>query len=380
MFPDSTLLPLFSDQVFLEIPTQVKQVQPQSSESAYQWRAFLNQCCLQAFLPWFQAEFAASAKVSPHNAALPSIWEMVNGTAITFNDARLVLIPTSAIDLDELRVPQEWIDIPNWAADYYVSMQVNPDEGWVRVVGYTTHQQLKTIENYDPSDRSYSIATENLIRDINALWITRQLYPQEVLRTSILPLPTIPKAQVENLLERLSAPGIKFPRLAVPFTVWGALLSHGGWRQRLYEQRRGLPEQWSVQHWLQTGISGFAQQFGWQPQEFKPIQVGVRNTNYAVVRQLIIAGAPYELRVTPIKEFNDYTWRFELGSVAGNLIPLGFRLRLLTEDLQAFERNEDVATQPVDRLCVEVILEPGEALVWEIEPMPEECDREILRF
>jgi hypothetical protein len=379
MFSDATSLPSLSDQVFLEIPPPVEQWLPQSS-SGYHWRTFLNQCCLQAFLPWFQAEFAANASVSPNSAALPSFWEVVNGTAITFDNARLVFIPTVAIDLEELRVPQEWIDIPNWAADYYVSMQVNPDEGWIRVVGYTTHQQLKTVENYDPGDRSYSLATEDLVRDINALWITRQLYPQALLRTAIAPLPTLPQAQAENLLERLGNPTLQFPRLAVPFTLWGALLSHGGWRQCLYERRQDLPEQWSVQRWLQTGISGFAQQFGWRSLEFRPVQIGVRNTNRGVARQLVIAGDRYEFSVTPIEDFKGRSWRFELRRLAGDQIPASFRLRLLTEDLQPFECNEDVATQPRDRLRVEVIVDPGEALVWEIEPMPEACDREILRF
>jgi hypothetical protein len=64
----------------------------------------------------------------------------------------------------------------------------------------------------------------------------------------------------------------------------------------------------------------------------------------------------------------------------GARIPSGFKLRLLTEDLQDFENNEDVATTAVDHLFVEVALEPGEGLVWEIEPMPENYDREILRF
>jgi len=26
-------------------------------------------------------------------------------------------------------VPQEWVDIPEWAADYYLAVQVNPDSG-----------------------------------------------------------------------------------------------------------------------------------------------------------------------------------------------------------------------------------------------------------
>ncbi len=52
------------------------------------------------------------ARVYPNFAALPSFWEFVNGTAITVDNLRLVLVPTLAMDEDELRVPQEWVDIP----------------------------------------------------------------------------------------------------------------------------------------------------------------------------------------------------------------------------------------------------------------------------
>jgi hypothetical protein len=53
---------------------------------------------------------------------------------------------------------------------------------------------------------------------------------------------------------------------------------------------------------------------------------------------------------------------------------------LLTEDLQPFENNEDTAINPVDMLYVEVILEPGEGLVWETEPVAEDYEQEVLRF
>ncbi|MER3477382.1 MAG: hypothetical protein C4287_13920, partial [Leptolyngbya sp. ERB_1_2] len=73
-------------------------------------------------------------------------------------------------------------------------------------------------------------------------------------------------------------------------------------------------------------------------------------------------------------------WRFELQSTAGALIPGGFKLRLLTEDLLPFENNEDVATNAIDCLYLEVRLAPGDALVWETEPLPESYEREILCF
>ncbi|MHC5831284.1 MAG: DUF1822 family protein, partial [Nostoc sp.] len=106
----------------------------------------------------------------------------------------------------------------------------------------------------------YSLETEDLIADINVLWVTRQLNDPEALRAEIAPLTPIAKTQAENLLERLGNPDVKFPRLAVPFSLWGALLAHSGWRKKLYELRQSLLIQWSIGQWLQTGVGNLAQQ------------------------------------------------------------------------------------------------------------------------
>ena len=180
------------------------------------------------------------------------------------------------------------------------------------------------------------------------------------------------------------------------------MLEHGGWRQRLYERRIGLPEQWSIFQWLRAGVSDLAQQVGWgrfevrqgferniplnkERSEVRLFSMGARgeeSTAQEVIlsRQLLIAGQHYELRVLPKSELEENIWRFELRSSTSGLIPGGFKLRLLTEDLQAFENNEDVAATAQDQLYIEVSLAPGEGLVWETEPLPENYDREILRF
>lgn len=368
-------------QLWLEFSTTQTQWQPQFSTPSSCWNAYLNRICLDAVLPWLR-EYAPQTLVWPNSTALPSFWELVNGTAIVMGTTRLVLIPSETIDLS-LRVPQEWVDIPGWAADYYLAVQVNPDQGWLRIWGYTTHQQLKTSGSYDPGDRTYCLEEDGLIQDLNVLWVAPQLCPEEPTRGAIAPLPALPLVPAKNLLQRLGNSAISAPRLAVPFELWGALLQHGGWRQRLSEQRQGLP-QWSILQWLQTGVSDFAQQIGWQRVD-QPSLVGARGgeqTTAAPVlsRQLTIAGQLYELQILPQGNPEERIWRFELSTSLGTSIPSGFKLRLLTEDLQPFEDNEVVATTPVDRLDIGVVLKPGEGLVWEIEPIPENYDQEILHF
>ncbi|MBD2343596.1 DUF1822 family protein [Anabaena subtropica] len=385
MFNASPYL-VIDDDLVLEIIQTSPTLEHTYSTSGGDQRAWVNQISLQTFLTWLKQEITPSARVYPNMVTSASIWEFVNGTAINFDNSRLVLIPTLAMDVDELRVPQEWVDIPEWVADYYLAVQVNPDEEWIRIFGYTTHQQLKTLGVYDGSDRTYSLESDQLIQDLNVLWITRQLYPEEIRRGSVSPLPPLPQTQADNLLARLSNADIKFPRLEVPFSLWGALLAHGGWRQRLYELRQGIVQPASIGQWFQEGVSNFAQQLGWELRQLTALPSGMRSretqaSTLGLSRQIIVAGNTYELRVFPQGNSDEGIWRFELRSAnPENMIPVGFQLRLLTEDLEAFPNNEDIATTPIEELYVQVILKSGEGLVWEVTPVPEGYEREILRF
>ncbi|WP_017318001.1 DUF1822 family protein [Mastigocladopsis repens] len=350
------------------------------------WTAYLNRLCLNTFLPWLREEYAVDATAFPSLKAHPSIWEVVNGTGISFGTSRMVLIPTEAVDLSELRVPQEWVDIPSWSADYYLAVQVNLEEGCIRVWGYTTHAQLKSMGTYDASDRAYSLDAEDLISNLNILSMTHQICPEEVTRLETAPIPALSSDQAQSLLQRLGNSRLILPRIAVPFQIWGALLEHAGWRQRLYEQRQGQQQQWSIRQWMQSGVSDFAQKFGWGSVDLQSSFAGARGSEVEstlphLVRKLTISGQQYELRVQPKGNIEDNIWRFELRSQTGNLIESGFKLRLLTEDLQPFAGNQAQAKTPVNRLYIEVALnEPGEGLVWQIEPSPEEYECEVLYF
>ena len=351
------------------------------------WNAYINRLSLNTVLPWLREEYAADATVFPALKALPSIWEVVNGIGISLGTTRIALIPSEALDLSELRVPQEWVDIPNWSADYYLAVQVNLEEGYIRIWGCTTHAQLKTMGSYDASDRAYCLNGEDLISNLSILWMAREICPEEVTHLETAPLPELSATQAENLLQRLGNPRLILPRLAVPFQTWGALLEHGGWRQRLYEQRQGAQQQWSIRQWVQSGVSDFAQKFGWGSVELQPTLAGARGSEPesatpTLVRKLTIAQQPYELRLQPKGSIEDSIWRFELrNGNRGELIPSGFKLKLLTEDFQPFEGNQAQATNPVNRLYVEVALgDAGEGLVWQVEPTPEDYECEILYF
>ncbi|MEH2422197.1 MAG: DUF1822 family protein [Nostoc sp.] len=218
------------------------------------WRAYMNQVCLDAFLNWVKTEYVPEASVWYSSPGIPAFWEFVNGTAIVLKEKRVVLIPSEAIDDSELEVPQEWVDIPTWAADYYLAVQVTPDGKWVRIWGYITHQELKSLAHYDQVDRTYCIDARHLIKDLNAFWITYQFCGTEEMKAAIAPLPQLSIAQVEYVQQLFSNSSVTFFRLAVPFTTWGMLLENEQWRQWLYQQRQQaqFPQvQVNLSRWLE---------------------------------------------------------------------------------------------------------------------------------
>jgi Protein of unknown function (DUF1822) len=357
-----------------------------ASNASSRWQNYLNQVALAVFLPWLQAEEDATAKIQWQQAEQAAIWEVVNGTAIAIKNAKLVLIPSEADDLGELRVPQEWIDLPNWAANYYLAVQVNVDAGYVRVWGYATHQQLKQ-GSFNQSDRTYSLSDDELIGDLNALWVARALCPNEVTQAAIEPLPELAPTHADNLIESLGNPAQLLPRLAVSFATWGALLQNSSWFRRLAATRRGVPTKTPVLQWLKQGLSEISSEFGWRQIELTLSADGAKGAAtvdavvpaFGLAKKLAIANQPYELKILPLEEAG--AWRFELCCLTpGCMIPAGFKLKLLTCELQDFDGNEDLSTEAVPQLALEVDLEPGESLVWQIEPTPDDYQQEVLQF
>ncbi|MBD1909337.1 MULTISPECIES: DUF1822 family protein [unclassified Leptolyngbya] len=217
------------------------------------WNAYLNSMCIRTVLFWLQTDYSLSARVWLANE-LPELWGAVNGTAIALNHKRFVFIPSKQIDTEELIVPQEWVDLAEWAGDYFVAVQIDPEGEWLRLWGYTTHAQLKTKGEYQAGDRSYVLDATQLVRDVTALWVIHQLNPTESTQASLLPAPAHAPPQIQSLLQLSD---LLPPRLTLPYTQWSELLCHGETRQQLYQQWRTsearslLPSSVKLVNWLQ---------------------------------------------------------------------------------------------------------------------------------
>ncbi|MBD2771825.1 DUF1822 family protein [Iningainema tapete] len=334
---------------FLEITPTIQAQSWQQSQTyttpSSRWYAYINQICLDVFLNWVKTE-VPQASIWYSSPVLPAFWEFVNGTAILLGRKRIVLIPSEAIDDSELEVPQEWVDIPSWAADYYLAVQVKPDGEWVRIWSYTTHQELKSLARYDPLDRTYCIDARHLTKDLNAFFLTYQFCSDAETKAHIASLPELSTEQASNLLQRLSNSSIISPRLEVPFTNWGALLDNEKWRQRLYQQRRQAQSQQRVNlsRWLEN-----IYETSWQAIEtfldsntsslaFNFRSSSAFSVNSIKRAKLIDLGMEIDsqkvvLLVALLPEANQFGVRVQLHPTGGeNYLPTNIKLVLLSSD------------------------------------------------
>ena len=284
----------YPNQLWLKIPQEIQQKSWQrvqlSSNPTSKCQAYLNEICWQTFIPWLEAWLEEDSNQSSviEKKKLADIWEFVNGSVINLGKTKIALIPSEATDNEEFDIPQEWVDIPQWQADYYLAIQVNFDvseEAWMRVRGYVSYQQLKNKGEYDQSDRIYYINQKYLEEDITNILLSLPQVTQakeELVTETELSLET-----ANQLLDGLSNPLVYYPRLAIPFSQWAMFITNSEWRQKLYQKRTGAKvslfnsQTVNLRQWLDNLVNTVEE--GWQTVEtlFTPVEpIPVRGYQY----------------------------------------------------------------------------------------------------
>jgi Protein of unknown function (DUF1822) len=196
--------------------------------------AELNQICLQKTQAWL-TEIGIESTPTFSPAQMDSMWDVVNGFALTVGNRRLIVVPSDKFDREELNVPQEWVDIPAWMGDYYLAVQIDLDERTMNIWGYTSHRTLRETGTFDRFEHTYSISSDFLIGDLDILWIAQMLDLQEI--TTVPPIPSLNSDRSTSAIDRLSQPSPYSPRLDLDFNTWAAILSNNDLREHLHQRR-----------------------------------------------------------------------------------------------------------------------------------------------
>ena len=261
---------IYPEQLILEFSPEAKQQAWKQTQArhydnaAIRWRAYQNLLCLKTFLTYIDSEPGLPNYSQVWQSEnLLDLWQLVNGTAIAFKTSRLILIPQlSQENNQELRVCREWVDIPQWAGSYYLGVEINLDECWMRIWDYTTHDRLKHQGEYDRFDETYSLESLNLSEDINNLWLDFEFDCCATPKVALIP--SLSPTAANNLLQRLNDPDLISLRLSLPFEQWGALISEEPYLQALYRQLNpsAVPEEKkaiALSQWISGVFSD-----GWQ--------------------------------------------------------------------------------------------------------------------
>lgn len=237
---------MFSDlqRPYLSIPEPSRNASWLESIKLYRlehrWNHYLNQLTLATVLPWLEDQGSeqvqrtrqAKSQILPSPETATQRWQWVTGTAVAMGDQRLIVIPTDSLDASEFKVPQEWVDIPAWKGDYYLMVQLNPEAGQLQLRGYISHLQLKQCF-YNERDRTYTVAEEALVQDIDLLWVMAELEHAAERQAELTPLVGLSQHQASSLIQQLaqqlqgaSAASLQCsPRLTLPFQAWASILS-----------------------------------------------------------------------------------------------------------------------------------------------------------
>lgn len=263
-----TLSQIYDEQIWLKISeADLKAAEPLPQDYSYntgRYHAFINRLCLNALLRWMKSHLTLETEPKA-GENLPIVWEFINGSTIVLGNKKLVMLPSDAIDTKDFAVPQEWVDIPNWAADYYLPVQVDLENCFLRIWGFISRQTLQKKADYDRVYRTYYVEQDDAILNLDNLWDACYFCREE--KGEIAPLTTLSPTRVEELIAQLSQPSFYSPRLKVTFEEWGALLNEKTCLQRLYEKRlKTNPTQTKASIHLSQWFDGIIDA-GWQSVE-----------------------------------------------------------------------------------------------------------------
>jgi Protein of unknown function (DUF1822) len=228
------------------------------------YHTHLNLISQQLLLPYFH-DYDAKCQFAADGA---DFWSLgVNGSPITINGQRCIVLASDDFDRDEFRIPQEWVDSPELAADFYLAVQIDNEENLLRVWGYTTCSTLKRQGHYCSRDRSYFLEQDQVCTDVNSLWLLQENYPAEISRPEIAPLPKLSLDRLLEVLDDLAQTNLLFLRRSLDFAEWGALLANPQWRSMLLTKRHPIIQQpnsavTNLGKWLENMVEE-----GWQSVE-----------------------------------------------------------------------------------------------------------------
>jgi hypothetical protein len=173
------------------------------------------------------------------------IARLVNGFNLQIGRTKLVFIPSDAIDLSEFAVPQEWVDLSEWVADYYLPVRVDLTHSCLQLWGFISHRDLKQRAQFDRVFRNYHVAAEDTTEELDLLLAACQLQADGVVSNTqmqLAPLARLTTAELDRSLHQLPSARLQHsPRLSLDFSYWGNILNNANYLTKYLNQLSQTP-------------------------------------------------------------------------------------------------------------------------------------------
>jgi hypothetical protein len=267
------------DNTIETIPLETEQIdlalqQSQTVKSEQQWSVYLRQLAQFGFENWLQ-------KREPQLTVIPgeSIVSLESIIFLQVGEFKLCLIPTNGMGESDIIIPRAVIELPEFAAHFYMPIGVAEDLELIGVLGFLTYNQLadEASQTQPLIDWTYAIPREYFNPDTDELLLNLQC-----LAAATIPLPAIPDnrqaelAAVKTQLETLLPQATNRPLWQVlNWTEAKVLLTHSSLLNWLNDAQPNLAISEllqlltqpviSVGTWLQNQFDEVSQSLAWQP-------------------------------------------------------------------------------------------------------------------
>jgi hypothetical protein len=330
-------LELTPDSIWLEIPTDIQEESWAKSaaltDASTRQRVYINLLCQQVILNYLQSEIPSASLVENQE----DFWQLgVNGFALKLGGKLVIVIARETLDIEAMEIPQEWVDIPQLIGDYYLAVQVNTAENYLRIWGYTSHKDIKEKGQYLKRNLNYSLPRNQVKSRLNSFLLETEAEPSPVTIDSQIVIKKLSLDRLTNLLDILANPELIFPRKAIAFEEWATVIVNNNWRKILITCRQKPPVK--LTNW-------FADNFpiDWQSLvnfNSLPLVPAFKNTEIKRIKDLglELLGNPLALMITIGKIQDNFSVQASVYSTGERTtLPPQLKLIILTETGEIFQ-------------------------------------------
>ena len=282
------------------------QISSSIPNESQQWQTYLNALALFAFEQWLNERASDIALESENSTVLqPQFANVFQAVAnLTVGSFKLCLIATGSLTDESVIIPQPVIDLPEFAAHFYVLIEIQEEWEQAKIRGFLRRDRLTSKRdslNLEPNqDWTYSVPLAWFESEVDRLLLyLRCLEPGAIL------LPEIPsdrvaalstvQAELETLLPLLQSRETALWQV-LNWQQGAAVLTNPELLEWVYKLQTEEPSELrnylsdllnlltqktvNVARWLQDQIDELAQGLSWvlMPPTFVPATVSMRST------------------------------------------------------------------------------------------------------